>query len=468
MTIDVQAGIFKRGLALFGIIDQIKGIPSDEELQGLLSLLPADSQTSIATMLDPEVREAGMPFLNMVREWMFMVRDAKQQGKKIILVPFNFPPDLVLAFDNAVAMTTEVLTTIAALALPGGGERYWEYIQSLGLPDHICSSNSIEVASVLCGLDIKPDAIISAAPGACDANAKIHEFLAHFEDIPQFVLEMPVDDSDQGRQLYSRYFATLIEKLEDFLGEKLQEDRLRDLLEGANRCTDLYWELFEYRKSKPCPVPNIFNVYLASIRFCMWGTPQAIETLEAMVQIAKKRSRLDSTSLPEESVRALWVYTSYYFDVAQLHLWMQNKGWAFLADVLSLYMPQPIDISSKASMIEGLVTTAWEYPMNRQMGTSSMSRSWVEDIVFVAKEMGATCALHCGHDACKQTWSVVSILGEELKKRAGIPLLVLHGDSWMKTTTPISVIQREMEEFVQNVVLRKPKSKRKVRRRAKS
>jgi len=151
--------------------------------------------------------------------------------------------------------------------------------------------------------------------------------------------------------------------------------------------------------------------------------------------------------------------------VQELHRWMDNKGWAFLADVLSLYLPQPIDTSTLDTMIEGLVTAAWEYPMNRQMGTSSMSRAWVSDIVWAARELGADCAIHCGHDACKQTWSVVSILGEELMKQAQVPLLVLHGDSWMKTTTPITVIQQEMEEFIGNVVLGSTRTRRKVRRR---
>ena len=103
--------------------------------------------------------------------------------------------------------------------------------------------------------------------------------------------------------------------------------------------------------------------------------------------------------------------------------------------------------------------------MNRQMGKSSMSRAWVSDMVWAAKELGADGVVHCGHDACKQTWSVVSILGEELMKQAQVPLLVLHGDSWLGSTTPITVIQQELEEFIENVVLGAKRSRRKVRRR---
>jgi hypothetical protein len=209
----------------------------------------------------------------------------------------------------------------------------------------------------------------------------------------------------------------------------------------------------------------MFNLFLASLRFCMWGTEPGIRTLEAMLDTARRRHEAGIYSAAEERCRVLWVYTSYYFNVSELHRWMGKQGWSFLADVLSLCLPQPIDTSTVDTMLDGLVTAAWEYPMNRQMGSSSMSRAWVSDMVWAAREMGADCAIHCGHDACKQTWSVVSILGEELMKQTQVPLLVLHGDSWLKTTTPITVIQQEMEEFIGNVVLGGRRTRRKVRRR---
>ncbi len=465
MTIDVHAGILDRGLKLFALIDKLKKSPTDAEIEGLFSLLPPDSRENLMALLAPELRETGMVFLDGIKQWLFAARDARAQGKKIVLVPFNFPPELVHAFDNAVPLTTEVLTTVAALALPGGGERYWEFMQSLGLPDHICSANSIEVGSLLSGKDYLPDAIISAAPGACDANSKVHEFLSHYQGIPQFILEKSVDDSVEGRAVYSKYFRTLIRKMEELTGERLDEDRLRGVVRRANRCTELYWELFEYRKMKPSPLPNLFNLFLAPVRFCLWGTDAGIRTLESMLQTGERRRAAGLYTAEKERCRVLWVYTSYYFNVSELHRWMGHKGWSFLADVLSLCLPKPIDESTWDTMVDGLATEAWEYPMNRQMGKASMSRAWVSDMVWAARELGADCAIHCGHDACKQTWSVVSILGEELMKQANVPLLVLHGDSWMKTTTPITVIQQEMDEFIGNVVLGGKRSRRKVRRK---
>ncbi len=464
-TVDVRAGIMDRGLRLFALVEKLQTVPSDAEVEGLLRLLPGDARENLGALLAPELREVGLCFMEMIRQWMYDARDAKASGKKVVLVPFNFPPEVVRLFDNAVPLTTEVLTTVAAVALPGGGDRYWSYIQSLGLPDHVCSANSVEIASLLSGKDFLPDAIISAAPGSCDANSKVHELLSHLQGIPQFIFEKPVDDGPEGRVLYGKYFRTLIGQLEDLTGETLDGGRLRSVVEKANRCAELYWELWEYRKMRPCPLPNLYNLFLAAARFCMWGTDSGVRMLEAMLEGAEQRRSAGLYTAGEERCRVLWSYTSYYFNLAQLQQWMGKRGWSFLADILSLYLPQPIDLTSRETMIQGLADTAWDYPMNRQMGSSSMSRAWVADVVWAARELGADCAVHCGHDACKQSWSVVSILGDELMKQAGVPLLTLHGDSWMKTVTPITVIQKEMQEFIGNLVLSRKRTRRRVRRR---
>lgn len=465
MTVDVRAGLFDRALSLFGLIEGLRGVPGDEATEGLLRVLPPEVRRNMSAFLEPHVRRSGVSFLRLVLAWLHQARAAREEGRKVILVPFNFPPELVLAFDNAVPLTSEVLTTIASVGLEGGGERYWEHMMGLGLPDHICSSNSVELGSILSGRDFVPDAIISAAPGGCDANSKIHEFVSQLLDIPQFLLEKPVDDTPEGHQQYARYFRGLIAQLEDFLDEKLSEEKLRLLLSGANRCTELYWELYELHKARPCPVPNIFNLFLPPARFCMWGRPESIELLEVMVEDATARLDAGAYPAPRERARVLWAYTSYYFDLTGLFSWMERRGYTFLFDVLDLYMPRPMDLTSYDTMVDGMIETAWDYPMNRQMAASSMSKAWVRDVGHFARDLEADCVVYCGHDACKQTWSVVSILREELMKQAGVPLLVLHGDSWMKTTTPITALQEEIDGFVDAVVTPKTRPRRRRARR---
>lgn len=430
-----------------------------------LNVLPEDTQKAGKSLFAPHTKEASVDFLKMLAVWILNAKRARKKGEKVILIPFNFPCELVHAFDKGHPLTSEVLTTLGVAALPGQGEEYWNVAMGLGLPDHMCSANTIELGSVLSGDDFKPDAIISSAPGGCDVNSKIHELVSNLLGIPQFFLQKPTEDSGRGREWYNRYMRSLVRDLEKFLGEELTEEKLRKVIVKANRCTELYYELWDLQKAKPSPVPNLFSLLLYGTRFTMWGTDEGIRTLETMVRVAKRRLANKEYPAEAEVARCVWAYTSYYYDFFGFFEWMEQQGYSHLGDGLDLFFPQMIDTASMDTMIEGLAEAAWNMPMTRQVGAESMSASWSDDVVHAVKELDADCVIYCGHHSCKQTWSVVSVLRSELEKRTGTPILILQGDSWIKTMTPMSALQEQIDEFVKTVVNEKGKKKHKIRRK---
>lgn len=448
-------GLINRVYEIFSIVDLLPYEMSDEEVEGVARLLPSDLQKTMRAFLVPRVRRASLDFLKAVKAWLDGAHRAKREGRKVLLVPFNFPPEIVHCFRNAWPITSEVLSTLGVAALEGQGERYWDYAMGLGLPDFACSANMIEVGSCLTESDFTPDAVISDCFASCDINSKTHEFLARHLDVPLFFLEKTVDNTERGIRQYYRYFHSLIRELEEFLEEELDEEHMRRVIENANRASELYWELWDLHKFAPCPVPNAFSLMTYGIRYTMWGTEQAVEVMRSMVETSKERLERGEYPAPEEVARSLWTYTSYYFDMAGLFNWMEENGITHLGDGLDLLFPQVIDTRSRESMLEGMAEIARNMPMTRQMGAPSMSVQWLEDITWAARELNADCCIYCGHHSCKQTWSAASVVRNELMKRAGIPTLILQGDSWIRRMTPIETLQELIEEFVDNVVRRR-------------
>jgi len=459
-------GLLKRLTMQFRLANAIPSSMMISWMPLLLSfnLLPADMKAGYKGLFSDRAKEATPAFLKMLTKSILRASKAARSGEKVILVPFNFPPELIHAFESAVPLTSEVLSTMAAIALPGQGEPYWDMVMGLGLPDHICSSNAIELGSLLGSDDFHPQAIVSSAVGGCDANAKLHEFAANYLEIPHLYLPKPPDDTGRGRRQYSVYVRKLVSQLEQLLGEKLREERLHSVMEKANRCTELYHELMDLRKATPCPVPNVFSLYTYGTRFTAWGTDAGIKTMQTMVDISKKRLKRKAYPAEKERARCLWVYTSYYYDLAGYFNWMEEQGYSHLSDGLMMFFPQTVDTSSMDTMLEGFADAAWGMPMTRQMGAESMSRAWIEDVVWACRELRADCAIFSGHHACKQTWSVVSILQRELMEQVGVRLLVLQGDSWIKRMTPMSVIQQEIDEFVKNAIKDKSRQRRKLKK----
>ena len=184
----VPEGLFDRVFQMMEMIERVPDYFSDEEVRGIIGLMPSDVAETLEGFFAKRVRRASVSYLKMIARWMRDAKEAKASGKKVILVTFNFVPELVHAFENAVPLTSEVLTSLGAGATQGKGHRYWDYAMGLGIPDHLCSSSTIELGSMLTEDDFEADAIISCTAGACDANSKIHEFVANYLGIPQFIL----------------------------------------------------------------------------------------------------------------------------------------------------------------------------------------------------------------------------------------------------------------------------------------
>jgi benzoyl-CoA reductase/2-hydroxyglutaryl-CoA dehydratase subunit BcrC/BadD/HgdB len=454
-------GLINRSHDLFKIVMRVPDEISDAEARGIINAMPPDIADTLEAVLAPRVRYASIVFLKMLGQWLVNAKEAKASGKKVILVPFNFVPEFVHAFENAVPITSEFLTTVAGNATQGKGHRYWDEAMGLGIPDHLCSASTIELGSMLGRDDLEADAIISCTAGACDANAKIHEFVANYLGIPQFIVEKPVDDSERGIEAYKKSFFRMVDQVQEFVGEEIKEERLRKVIEYCNRAAELHYQIWELKKNIPCPVPNLYNMWIYGTRFTMWGRPEAVRTMQVLADDSRKKLESGEYPAPEELARCGWLYTGYYIDFGGFYNWMEEQGYSYLFDVLDLFFPEPISTENKQVMLEGMCEAARTFTMTRQMGAESMSVAWIEDAIHMAKEMNTNCGIYCGHHACKQTWSVISIVQKELMDRIGAPTLALQGDAWLSGVTPMSSLQADIDEFIRNVVVKKKKSKEK-------
>ncbi|WP_290598148.1 2-hydroxyacyl-CoA dehydratase family protein, partial [Archaeoglobus sp. JdFR-39] len=324
-------GLVKRSYDLIKTIERLENY-TPMEVEGLYRIVGKDLGQSAKALLDERHDGAGLHFMRVIARHIAEAVEAKEDGKKVILIPFNFPPELIHAFENAVPLTTEVISTIGVTTLEGQGEPYWDYAMSLGIPDYVCSANTIELGSALMSvetLELAPDIIISGAPGSCDANSKIHEFVAEYLDIP----ELTIDKTGSGKrdyELYRKLFLNMVKELEEFVGEDIDEDKIIEVMERANECTELYWELHELKKHSPCPVPNMFTLFTYGTRFTMWGRDEAISMFEKLVDVAEKRLKRGEYPAEKEIARSLWVYTGYYIDLYDLWIWMENNGITYL------------------------------------------------------------------------------------------------------------------------------------------
>ena len=435
--------IFQMGSALPEDMDL-----DSPEMKAIIEMMPESQRnTFLAMAKDPDVRKMSEVFNRGLGNHWNAVYGAKDSGKKIIFIPFNFCPEILHAMD-LVPVCVEVLNTMA-LNLEEGLEPYLDLSVERGLPESMCSAQRGVVGLMEAGLLDKPDLLVNGALGFCDTNYKIFEYMAEKFDIPVLYLDLPYDNDARALDYYAKGFKRVVKAIEEMTGAKLDPDRLREVVENTNKATELFMEINELKRHVPNPVPNYYNMHHTGTKLMLAGTSDAVEYYQTALDICKDRLKKGKHVLPEEKHRLLFMYNGFYFD-SELYSWFQEEmGVTYLMDTLSFFDFIPcIDTSSVDSMLTGLAEDMFNIPMTRQLRAGwNMPGNWLEDVLHYAETYKADCMVFTGHAACKQAWGAYRLVADEVKKRLGIPSLRLEGDGWDARITSMEVIKEKFEEF---------------------
>jgi len=433
-------------------------LPDDIDLENPLvkGVLEKMSETSrnafVAMAKNKAVRRITVAQARSMSKYWDRVLNAREKGKKVVWVPFNFSPRIFHAMD-IIPVCVEGLDSMLMM-LEEGIEPYLDLAVERGLPDTLCSAQRGVVGLFEAGVIEPPDLLLNGALGGCDPNSKIFEYMSEKWNIPILFLDVPYYHDQRSHDYYADEYREVVNAVTEMTGAKLDEDRLREICELSNKAQELSMEINEIKRNVPNPVPAVYNGGDTGMRIVLDGTQDAVDFYQVSLDVCTENLKNGvSAAKPEENVRCLFMYTSYYFDPT-FSYWMEEEiGVSVLSTVLSWFEHLPmIDTSSLDSMLYGLSTGMLNLPMTRQLkGSWNMPGNWLEDCLYYAETYKADCMVFTGHTACKQAWGAYRLVADEVRKQLGIPSLRLEGDGWDSRITPMSVTKENLEEFFEMV-----------------
>ncbi len=429
-------------------------IPLMTTVQVTNRIMPTTLPEPVARF-SPQLVEILLPLANSFAAYFKILKEGFKGKRKVILHPFNFPPEILHAMDTA-PVFIELLSTVASFApkrvFPDKVEKYLDHGYESGLPGTLCAGQLGGACAMMYGDVPLPDLILSGAPGFCDVNSKIMEYTAKTLDIPIFNLDISSHNNQRGLDYYRQSFRHMISQLEEFTGNKLDEDRLRETVENSNQVIELGNDIFELQAAVPSPIPSEYNFFNMAVRFSMGGRPEAIDFFKGVLNSAKRKMAKGKGALKHERVRCLWLYTGVYFDPL-IYLWLNKIGMNVSMDILSYFPVQPIDTTSMDTMIDGLAEEALNFPMIRQMkGALDAPGSWIDDMVSLAKKFKVDCCIFFNNPACKRAGGSYRLLSDKIKKEAGVPVLKVEADAWDSRLTSMEEIKEKVESFLETVI----------------
>ncbi|MBU2647988.1 2-hydroxyacyl-CoA dehydratase family protein [bacterium] len=258
--------------------------------------------------------DPGVETLELLAAYYENILTARQQGKKIAATTFCNSPAILYAMD-IVPVTFEILTAIGAMVWKRGMFDYMDHCVESGMPETSCSSQRGALGAVLAGLCENIDFVICDTPGVCDTNANAFAFVSEYLDKPFYQLNYPSSiGDDRSQQYHIDDYKEMIKFAEQHSGNKLDYDRLAEVLTEIEKQDAMIADLEDMLMLKPTPVPPLFSLSLYAGRFCFSGHKQYTTLLESMVKSANANLAAGITGLKngEEKLRVFMCYIDHY------------------------------------------------------------------------------------------------------------------------------------------------------------
>lgn len=238
---------------------------------------------------------------HMLSNLFMELSQVKETGKKVVytFVPGNLA-ELILSFDML-----PVYPEINALQ-SGMRKKSRDYIgeaEELGYSEDVCSYVKCDIGMMVSGnvgptgQQLPPPDLLLLSYTGCFVFMKWFENLRElYGDVPVAMLHIPyqengVIDDDMIEYVKAQLVGEVIPKLEQVSGRKLNEDRLKSMMDRSSEAEDLMVRVFESAKHVPSPVDAYFGgvYYVGPIFTAFRGTTDCVEYYRDLLQEVEAR-----------------------------------------------------------------------------------------------------------------------------------------------------------------------------------
>lgn len=434
---------------------------TQKEYESLMNVIP-----NFRTLLHTVLRHGkpGVLFLKMLLEYLDELMSAKREGKKLCLGTFVTAKHIFYAFDNVVPIWAEPMTVFGTLALRKATAEYMDYCCEVGFTETSCSAQRGSLGAYLAGLADMPDFMICGAPGICDTNANAIQFMSSYLDIPLFQLNFPAKLTEGRAMDYHRKdLRAMISFIEEHAGTRINEGKLRDLLEEQRRQDELASELYDFMRLTPCPVPPIFQLFHYGGRLTMPGRKSYTALLESMLEVARKNAAagVAGTATGKERARLLMCYIDHYTTDGRFWEWLDSREISLLPTLIFNFWHEGanyaagkasetyhIDTSNMDTMLDSLADLNSRMPMVKQLrGPYDAPHMWLDDLLGMSKLMKPDFLVYIGSMGCRNSWGINKLLQRDCE-REGLPTMLLFADAFDDRVASWESIMDKLNEFM--------------------
>ncbi|MEE4351736.1 MAG: 2-hydroxyacyl-CoA dehydratase family protein [Desulfatiglans sp.] len=378
-----------------------------------------------------------------VVKYFELVHEGVAEGKPLLWYFFCLPPEIFRAMDVTTFSAEYACGVMASL-----GDISLKYfdLANVKIPDHVCTVNIFPVGLVSSGETLTPDLFLAGAQNPCDSAITAYSNLAYCDGIPSFFLDIPYIANDRAYKYVGKQFEAMVAFVEEQTGQRLDMDRLREVIRHSNKAQQYFLKLNDLRRNIPSPSSSRGLYIAGGAMMGLAGIPEFTEWIKNRYEAAKEMVEKGEGAIPEEKVRLVWIANGVDFDLG-IFEWLENKfGAVTVASLLNAYPSEPLcDSEDESEIFKSLAHRIMNYPMGRH-GRGSAD-FYIEECIRVAEDYKADAVIFAGNVGCKWNWAVAQLVKNSIQDALGIPTLAIQLDPWDPRFVSLDVIKEKFAQF---------------------
>ena len=302
-------------------------------------------------------------------------------------------------------------------------------IRGAGYPDSACDRTVLLMAMYINKL-LPPPAFVVSSQVACDPIMLMYAAVAAMFNAPQACLDIGLEANDDTLRYITAQLGEIIEYAAAKVpGVKFDESKLIELQEADRKCFNLLHEIYEFRKSVPCPMAGR-DTFRLPLPASYYPDPyKALEFYEVWRDEVAERVAKGIGAVKEEKGRVLWAVSGpFYADPFPI---LENRGISIPWFEYDMAMRWSVvkygnygdekEYGRKLSILEE------EARIINSLSWAGKADRWVEDVLYLCRDLNIDAIINFLQVGCTATVGLAKILEDEADKQLGIPTLQIEG-----------------------------------------
>lgn len=305
-----------------------------------------------------------------------------------------------------------------------------EAAENEGIADSYCSYHKVLLGSAYLRVLPRPALVVNTSL-VCDANHLTFRELAARYDVPHFYVDVPPESSEENVVYVADQFRELTAFMEEHLGRKLEEDKLREVMARSRRTVENLRSCLREKQAHSLAgdvTSEMYEIYLSHNGLGSTAADQYAQMLLRDLRAAP----------PRHGIRLLWLHTIPIWQTPIKDLFDLNERCQIITCDMCVESLTPVDPEKPyESMARRLVYSSWNGGRKRINAALTLANDLQAD--------GVVCFCHWG---CKQTMGLSALFKSELEQ-AGFPTLILNGDGCDRRNASDGQIATRLNAFLE-------------------